>query len=370
MKIIHMADAHLDSRMESKLDKSKAALRRDELLDTFCAITEYAEKEAVSAVIIAGDLFDTKNARVTAVSRVKAAIADHKNIKFYYLRGNHDEAGYFEGEDIPANLVVFGKEGITSETLNTSSGNHIVITAINPGQGGFDRSYSQLNLEYEAMNIVVMHGAADKYRGGNKAESIDLSRLKNRNIDYLALGHYHSYVEGDLPSRGFYCYSGCIEGRGFDECGEKGFVLLDIDDDHLTYESKFVPYSKRKIYEVEADISKCMTVPEIDKCVDDALRASGAIEDDIVRVVLTGETDVNAEKDLLHVKRRIEDGFFYGEVKDKSSIAIDYDEYMHEASLKGELVRLLKDDESLTEEERGRIVKCAVQALKGEEISL
>ena len=64
MKLLHIADAHLDSKMESKLDKSKASLRRDELLDTFCGIADYADENGVSAVIIAGDLFDTRNVRV------------------------------------------------------------------------------------------------------------------------------------------------------------------------------------------------------------------------------------------------------------------------------------------------------------------
>ena len=40
MKILHLADAHLDSKMESKLDKSKAAARRDEMIDTFCSIAD------------------------------------------------------------------------------------------------------------------------------------------------------------------------------------------------------------------------------------------------------------------------------------------------------------------------------------------
>ena len=91
---------------------------------------------------------------------------------------------------------------------------------------------------------------------------------------------------------------------------------------------------------------------------------------DLVRIILTGETDVNIEKDFEHIKRNAVDRFFYAEVKDESKIAIDYDEYLHEASLKGELVRLLKSEEGLSEEEKGRIVRCAVQVLKGEEISL
>ena len=82
MKLIHLADAHLDSKMESKLDKSKASLRRDELLDTFCGIADYADENGASAVIIAGDLVDTRNSRVGAVNRVKAAFNSHTDVTF------------------------------------------------------------------------------------------------------------------------------------------------------------------------------------------------------------------------------------------------------------------------------------------------
>ena len=368
MKLLHLADAHLDSRMESKLDKSKASIRRDELLDTFCGIADYADENGVTAVIIAGDLFDTRNARVGAVNRVSAAISSHPDVTFFYLKGNHDEAEYFQKE-CPGNLIIFNKEGIDSVPLKTSSGKTVNIIGIVPGEDGFDKAYTELNLDYDSMNVVIMHGAAGNYQTGDKAESIDLSRLRNRNIDYLALGHYHSFAEGELPSRGKYCYSGCPEGRGFDECGEHGFVIVDIDDDSLSFRSSFVPFAKRNIYEIEADISECMTTPEIDSRVSEAVKSSPATSDDLVRIILKGETSVDAEKDIEHVKRMVTDRFFYGEVKDASRIAIDYDEYLHEASLKGELVRLLKE-EDLTEDERGLIVRCAVQALKGEDISL
>jgi len=370
MKIIHLADAHIDSKMESKLDKSKAAIRRDEILDTFCNIADYADENGVRAVIIAGDLFDTSRARVGAVNRVRDAFEKHPGVLFYYLKGNHDEAGYFESGSLPANLKIFDKEGIQNYSLTIPGGKKITITGIVPGDDGFDKAYTELNLEYDAMNIVVMHGCADKYQGKDKADSIDLGRLKNRNIDYLALGHYHSFAQDELPSRGKYCYSGCIEGRGFDECGEHGFVLIDIDEDNLTFDSKFVPFAKRNVYEIKADISECMTTPEIDKCISDAIKASDATSDDIVRIILTGETDVAIEKDIEHIRRNAEGRFFYAEVRDESKIAIDYDEYLHEASLKGELVRLLQTEEGLSEEEKGRIVRCAVQVLKGEEINL
>ena len=49
---------------------------------------------------------------------------------------------------------------------------------------------------------------------------------------------------------------------------------------------------------------------------------------------------------------------------------INYDDYAKKASLKGEFVRLLRNDKSLSEEEKSEIMKCGLQALSGEEINL
>ena len=77
--------------------------------------------------------------------------------------------------------------------------------------------------------------------------------MKNKNIDYLALGHIHSFEKEPLDKRGVYCYSGTLEGRGFDECGDKGFVLLDVNDNKIT--SEFVKFAKRTLHELVYDIS-------------------------------------------------------------------------------------------------------------------
>ena len=91
-------------------------------------------------------------------------------------------------------------------------------------------------------NIVVLHGQESEYSARDKAEIIHLTALKNKGIDYLALGHTHSYKKERLDARGVYCYPGCLEGRGFDECGEHGFVMLDIDELTGTIDSTFIPF--------------------------------------------------------------------------------------------------------------------------------
>ena len=85
MKIIHCADIHLDSKMSANLTKEKARERKTELLTTFQNMVAYGAEQGVAAIIIAGDLFDTKNVSATARNVVKDLIQGHPQIAFYYL---------------------------------------------------------------------------------------------------------------------------------------------------------------------------------------------------------------------------------------------------------------------------------------------
>ena len=66
MKILHCADIHLDSAMTATHDKDKARERRSELLASIKDKVGYAVKECIGVIIIAGDLFDTRNISVGA----------------------------------------------------------------------------------------------------------------------------------------------------------------------------------------------------------------------------------------------------------------------------------------------------------------
>ena len=55
LKIIHCADLHLDSKMETNLDKEKAKERKNEILITFEKMVQYAKENDVKVIIIAGD---------------------------------------------------------------------------------------------------------------------------------------------------------------------------------------------------------------------------------------------------------------------------------------------------------------------------
>ena len=111
MKIIHCADLHLDSKMTSNLSKEQAKERKMEILRTYSRMIEYAKNNDVKAIIIAGDLFDTRNVSATARNLVKDSITSNPDIDFYYLKGNHDSDNFISKlDEIPENLKLFSNQ--------------------------------------------------------------------------------------------------------------------------------------------------------------------------------------------------------------------------------------------------------------------
>ena len=366
MKILHCADLHLDSVMNTHFTIDKAKDRKAEILDTFCNMVKYAADNGVNAIIIAGDLYDKRNISATARNTVFCQITGHPEIIFYYLKGNHDAESFLDGmKDIPANLKMFENEW-TSYIVGEEYGRKIVITGVELTNN--NDIYNSLVLRTEDFNIVVLHGQETKSASKDTTKVISLKDLKNKNIDYLALGHVHSYKEGCLDSRGVYCYSGCLEGRGFDECGEHGFVMLDIDVKNNSFKREFVNIAKRNIYSLEVDITGCVNSMEISDRIWQIIKEKKYDRRHLVKIILTGDVDVECEKNEEFLNKHFENEFYCIKIKDESRLMINYDDFMYDESLKGEFVRTVKADLTLTDEEKATVIRYGIQALKGEEL--
>lgn len=366
MRIIHCADLHLDSRLSANLTGEKRRERKMEILHTFERMIEYAEDNRVRAILIAGDLFDTKNVTVTARNTVYGEILGHPEIDFYYLKGNHDTDTFLDTmETIPDNLKLFDERWTSYEA---DEGGRIVITGTELSEDNSNTIYESLVLSQDKINIVMLHGQESAYQSKDKAEVINLGALKNKGIDYLALGHIHGYKKEALDSRGEYCYSGCLEGRGFDECGEHGFVLLDIDIEEKKVNSIFVPFAYRKLYTVHVDITGCLTTNQIRERIKVVLASEKISEGSLVKIVLTGKVDVECEKNVTLLVRNFELDYYFVKIYDESKLAVDYNAFRLDESLKGEFVRMVMAAEDMDEDLKAEVIRCGIQALAGEEI--
>lgn len=359
MKIIHCADVHLDAAMKRHLDKEQSKQRKNELLLTFENMVEYAKQHQVDAIMIAGDLFDTANVTKKTGNVVLNCIRQAPQIDFFYLKGNHDNFGFFESleETLPKNLKLF------SEQWRSYRYPEATITGVELTPENLDTIYQQLILDYDEVNLVMLHGQEGEYGQKQAAQIIVLPELKNKYIDYLALGHVHTYKEAPLDARGVYCYSGCLEGRGFDECGLKGFVLLDIHDGTITRE--FIPFAKRQIHEIMVDVSACKSSDEIADCITQALQEVFA--QDLVRVVLTGRVVMGSERNLSYLTEKFSGKYYAFTIKDKTLLEIHPEEFQNDVSLKGEFIRLCME-QNIDPEQQKAVIELGIHALLGEEI--
>lgn len=359
MKLIHCADLHLDSKIET-IPPEKSRVRRDEIVRTFERLCEYAEKNGVTAVIIAGDMFDAKRITAKTRGRVLSAISAAKNVDFLYLSGNHDDESFITDEEIvarlPKNLKAF-----TSEWSGYSYGK-VNIAGICLNENNVKYIYDGLTLPENGVNVVALHGQIAGYRAEDKAEVISLPRLKGKNIDYLALGHIHSYAEGKLDERGVYAYSGCPDGRGFDETGEKGFVLINETDGKFTRE--FVPFSSRRLYEYEFDVSGYDEWFGAERALTAELKEN-IDASSLVKVVLKGERPADFEADAEGLTARLNEYFFFAKTYDKTRLKISEEDYMTDRSVRGEFVRAVLASD-MSEEKKSAVLTLGLNALRGE----
>ncbi len=356
MKIIHTADLHLDSAMKTNLSKEKAKKRKNEILHNFEKMVNYAKENGVKVFLIAGDLFDTKTVTVKTKDIIRRSIEENPEIDFLYLKGNHDtEVLLFEDES-PANFKTF-----TDSWTSYEYGDAVITGAHLSGKNAL---YDSLILDKNKLNIVTLHGQEQKYVGKDKTEVINLPLLKDKYIDYLALGHIHSYKEGQIDPRGIWVYSGCPDGRGYDECGEKGFVLLNIENGKLFHE--FVPFGSRAIEEVIINIENCETTSDVDRLVGKKL--SEISSEALVKVVLTGKISVECRYDLSYIEDKYKNSFFAFKIEDDEvGIKFNLEDYMYDASLKGEFIRTVMA-ENYNEEDKRQIIDLGIKALSGEEL--
>lgn len=362
MKLIHCADLHLDSKMESHLTKNQAAQRREELLNTFFDMITYGKEQGVSVILIAGDMFDTsKNTQKRIKARVLEQIKAHAEIDFLYLRGNHDQDDFFfdlkERGLAPDNLKLF-----SDQWLEYCYG-HVSIRGCEMNRETASRLYSDFVLNKEQVNILMLHGQESLYDKKQDAELIHLKALQNRYIDYLALGHIHSYKYDKLDHRGAYCYSGCLEGRGFDECGQKGFVLLEVNGSQIAHQ--FIPFAKRTLHEVAVELSGYLTEVEIRQKMEAAIETFP--EKDLLKIILTGDIDEETDIDVKYLHRIFQDRFYFLKVVDKTQLRIAFSSYAKDISLKGEFIRQVQAadlDDNLKDE----IMLLGIKALAGREI--
>lgn len=354
MKILHTADLHIGSPLTARLSPEKIRQRKTELIVTLERMTELALSRDISLFIIAGDLFDTRRVSKSLCERVLRIIEGTPSVEFLYLSGNHEKNAIIEsGLPLPRNLRIFSEDWTYFDYGD--------ITVAGRSELSEDM-FATLRLDPGRKNIVVLHGALlDR----SSRDAVGIKDAADRGIDYLALGHYHSYSVRAIDERGIAVYCGSPEGRGFDETGDKGAVVVDFSTRRPR--EAFVQLARRRLHIVKVDITEASGTLEIEDEIAAQLRdIPGA---DMVRVELCGKRLPELFPATDAIVTRWQDRFYHFELQDLSRTKIDPESYRYDKSFKGEFIRTVLEAE-LSDEDKEAVIRAGIAALLGEDTDL
>ena len=387
VRLIHTADLHLDSAFSSRFSKEEAEERRRNLLIAWNKLLQYGIERKVQAILISGDLFDSPVVSRSTMEIFLSSIRKNPEISFFYLRGNHDTKNTFRfRDDLPKNLFLFSKEGkkyrlkeklvlLGQEFYGTESllelpeePEELVEEELLSPSSAKDAVQSIWNLKEEDCNILMLHGALRE--GGPEVQNeqgISLKQLSRYPIHYLALGHIHKREGGKCGSL-YYIYPGCLQGRGFDEEGEKGFYYLEIEEETKEIKAEFVPLKEGEFRIIPLFLSEEDGTLDAEEKIRESLKKEGAEAKDSVRIILKGEKRAEEERNLRYLEKQLEEEYAYIEIKEETKLKLRKEEFIHEKGLKGEFLRMVCESESLSEEEKEKLMILGIGLLQGEEL--
>lgn len=426
VKLIHTADLHLDSAFRSRFTKEEAENRRQKQLMAWKELLSFAVEKKVQGILIAGDLFDSPVVSHGTMDFFLSTISEHPEISFFYLRGNHDTENTFRfQENLPKNLFLFSdkgkkyrlndrlllagveygtkdisfgenegatqgagqaaeqgvsqesgqaaEQGIVQEAKQATGQGVIPDTEQKTGQGAEPEEESKsLKLKEEDCNILLLHGAL--YQGTPKGEAVQgeegifLKNLEKLPLSYIALGHIHKGGEGKLNNGALWAYPGCLQGRGFDEEGERGFLYLKVEEEKKEIRKEFIPIKQGEFRILEIELLEDEGTLACLKKIEVEMEKAGIVKEDSLRIILKGKKGLEQERNLRYLQLQLQDSVFFLEIRDECELSWNREEAMKEKSLKGEFLRVLAATDNLSKEEQEEIIALGMGLLQGGEL--
>lgn len=371
VRILHMADLHLDSPFSLKNADTAQAMRQM-MRGTFTSAMLYARGAEIDIVLISGDVFDTGYAARDTLALLKSEFEKSPGIQFVISPGNHDpyrSDSPWAQTAFPENVHIFKSSSlakISFDELNTD----VYGWAFTEENMSVDPLAVKPHPDPSRINILCAHCELDGPVGGRYC-SISKAELGAAGFDYAALGHIHKGTDGaNKIGKSYYAYSGCLEGRSFDECGQKYAIIAELDKNkgELKAEFRTRSFTQRRFETVEADVTGCADTPSLLNAVNAAVRAARAGSEASLRVILHGSVPAELVISEEFTANNVS-GVRYAEVENKTEPTYDIERYAKEPGIRGAFYRAMEPLLiSGTEKERqiaAKALKVGIQALNG-----
>ena len=230
MKLLHLADVHLD-RPFVGLTHAEATVRRRDVFDAFRRCLAAAVEHDVDAITIGGDLWEDEHVTVNT-RRAVAHELRQLGIPVLIVTGNHDPllgGGAYARTEWSNNVHVFGTEGITEKTVGTLS-----VWGISWGASALSSSFLQapIGLDSSRVNLLLLHGTATPVAFFAEDAAycpFAPGDVRAAGFARCLAGHIHAGSDD-----GTVAYPGSPEPLDWSETGQHAYLLVDVEGHNVT----------------------------------------------------------------------------------------------------------------------------------------
>lgn len=356
MKFVHIADMHFDTPFTLLSDRANLGeVRRLDQRKAFKKMIEYIKENEVSYLFIAGDLYDHEYVRQSTIDFINDCFKQIPNTLIFITPGNHDpylKNSYYVKYNWSKNVKIF-----------TSKIEKVEMKDFDLYGYGFEDFYlkeskvEEINIENkEKLNFLITHASLDGgYDDQRVYNTISSSKLKQLGFDYVALGHIHK-TNLTRENRNI-IYPGSTISLGFDELGEHGMIVGDIEKEKIQVE--FIKLDDKEFKELEIDITNINEPEELLEKIE-TLELN---EKDLYKIILKGNR--NFEINTYKLYKQIETRNII-KIKDKAQIGYELNKIANNTTLKGIFAKEMLDklnDENIDKETIEKAIEIGIEAL-------
>jgi DNA repair exonuclease SbcCD nuclease subunit len=306
--------------------------RRQSLRDVFHDIVTRAGDWPADALLIAGDLFDQERVTRDTVTFIQTELKSISPIPVYISPGNHDpviDDSPYMTELWPANVTVFRKP-------EWESVEHPNLDAVIHGFGfdGHEPSknpFGELRIEdsqKERIHIAIAHGSERSHQPAGKSDYAPFHAHEAAvpGLNYLALGHFHSYtrITGEFSTG--VCYAGSPEGLSFGESGMHHFLEIEVESGFARINE--IPSSRMVYWEEDIACDEFKSSQDVIEAVRNVAKAHERKL--IARIYLTGACEPTIQDEWGLIQDAVSLEFEYLDLRNATAPAEDYGELARE----------------------------------------
>jgi DNA repair exonuclease SbcCD nuclease subunit len=298
-KFVHAADLHLDTPFRGvPADSGLTGTFQQATFRAFSRIVDVCLREHVAFLLLAGDLFDAKDRSVRARLALRRELErlDVAGIRAFIVHGNHDPLSGDTGAlGLPGTVKVFGPDWEEVEVHREGRLLCRVQGLSYPDVEVRENLSARFRRTAPDFTVGLLHANLGGAEGHANYAPCTVEDLAARGLDYWALGHVHTRAEYALPGGAVAVYPGNPQGRHVNEPGERGCVLVEVEEGRTR--RRFVPVDGVRWHRLEVTLTGLGTLEALMGAVTEQVDASCAQELDghAVRLTLTGRGPLHRE---------------------------------------------------------------------------